>query len=64
MRNIQQETTVWADKHTPNHTYVFDGPLTHCARAVAYIPQGSTTVVKLNNPMYMNLKGRTFRAVR
>lgn len=51
-----QEVTVWPG-NTPNHIYFIEG----YDRLVAYIPEGSTTPVKLKKWMRFNRRGRDFK---
>ena len=56
-----QETTRW---DAPNHIYIFTAkPGARSASAVAYVPQGSNSVIKFKTPLVLDLKGRTFKPV-
>ena len=61
---ILQETTEFTDGQGGNHIYVFKKkPEGRSATAVAYLPRGTDRVIKFRNPIKLDLKGRTFRAV-
>ena len=53
--NAVQETTKWAGKQQPNHTYLIDAD-----RMVAFIKKGDKTPVYFKTPIQINVRGRTF----
>lgn len=63
---IMLETTEWADGQGANHIYVFEEfkGTARTAKAVAYSPWGIKPVQKFSTPMNIDLRGRTFEAVK
>jgi hypothetical protein len=63
--HIYQETTKWTDGSTANHVYVFsDRPSGRTAKALGYIRQGEQKVFRFKNPLTLDLRGRTFEALK
>ena len=61
---IYQETTVWPDGY-PNHVYIFtEVPKNRTAKAIGYVKAGSKTVERWKNPYTLDLRGRTFEALK
>jgi len=56
--NAVQETTKWAGKQQPNHTYLIDAD-----RMVAFIKKGDKTPFYFKTPIQINVRGRTFKPV-
>jgi hypothetical protein len=62
---VYQETTEWNDSNGANHVYIFNEKVSgRTAKAIAYIPAGSTKVHKFRTPLTLDLKGRTFEEVK
>ena len=56
--NAVRETTKWAGKQQPNHTYLIDAD-----RMVAFIKRGDKTPFYFKTPIQINVRGRTFKPV-
>lgn len=62
---IYQETTKWDSDSAPNHVYIFtEAPKNRTAKAVGYVKAGEKTVFKFKNPYTLDLRGRTFEALK
>jgi hypothetical protein len=60
-----RETTKWDQEYTVlNHIYIFDKKPSGSAKCIAYVPHGSDTVFKFNNPVTIETRGRTFELVK
>jgi hypothetical protein len=53
------ETTKWPD-NTPNHAYYMDDSK---SKSFAYIRAGTKAVFKFKNPLRIDTRGRTFKAI-
>lgn len=58
---IIQETTVWAEPNTPNHTYFVDDSMT---KMMAYIRVGTKDKVTFKSPISFDRRGRTFKVLK
>jgi len=62
---IYQETTKWAEGESGNHIYVFvDKPSGRTAKAIGYVRRGTDKVFRFSSPLTLDLRGRTFEAVK
>jgi hypothetical protein len=62
---IYQETTKWDEDSTPNHVYVFlEVPKNRTAKAMGYIRAGTKDLFRFKTPYTIDLRGRTFEAVK
>ena len=62
---IYKETTRWDEPNQPNHVYIFlELPKNRTAKAVGYVKAGTKTVEYWKKPYALDLKGRTFEALK
>jgi hypothetical protein len=62
---VYVETTKWDEPNQPNHVYVFlEVPKNRTAKAIGYVRAGSKTVEYWKKPYTLDLKGRTFEALK
>jgi hypothetical protein len=57
---ILQETTVWANPKTPNHTYL----ISDSGKLLAYVKEGQTEVDIITSGVRFSKSRRTFKKVR
>lgn len=59
------ETTKWDSDSAPNHVYIFtEIPKNRTAKAVGYVRAGTKEIFKFKTPYTIDLKGRTFEALK
>ena len=62
---IYVETTKWDSDSAPNHVYIFtEVPKNRTAKAIGYVRAGTKTVERWKNPYTLDLRGRTFEALK
>jgi hypothetical protein len=62
---IYVETTEWQELTQANHVYVFlEAPKNRTAKAVGYVRAGTKKVEFWKKPLTLDLKGRTFEALK
>jgi len=62
---VLQETTAWPEgDQCPNNIYIFKVKPDRTGQCVAYIKRGETKVIKFSKPMALDMRHRTFEAVK
>lgn len=62
---IYVETTKWDLDSAANHVYIFtEVPKNRTAKAIGYVRAGTKTVEYWKNPYTLDLRGRTFEALK
>lgn len=62
---IYVETTKWDEPDQPNHVYIFlEPPKLRTAKCMGYVRAGTKEVFRFKNPYSIDLRGRTFEALK
>jgi hypothetical protein len=62
---IYVETTEWDEPNQPNHVYIFlEVPKLRTAKAIGYVRAGTKSVEYWKKPYTLDLRGRTFEALK
>ena len=62
---IYVETTQWEEPGQANHVYIFtEVPKNRTAKCMGYVKAGTKEVFRFKNPYTLDLRGRTFEALK